>query len=248
MDAIDKLKQVFEILEEDKASTKEVAEALANILATISQLAKEQAQTARNLKGLIEDSEERASELSERNLRRIENLIEGVKKSNSKAQQALRTELLEEIGRVAEAIPSLPDLSPLERRLTGLEAKEMPKFPLDDIERRFKELPLGDLKGEIQRLEQKIDSKPVGRTGMRKVPMLRVIDLTADVNGSATTFRLPRDTVKVHMVWGAQFPQVFRPDVDFTLSGNTLTLVSAQVGVMQSGQTLTALIETLFYA
>ena len=86
------------------------------------------------------------------------------------------------------------------------------------------------------------------RMGMRKVPIVTSVDLTASVNGIATTFTLPQDTVKVLGVWSSQFPVTFRQDVDWTFAGRTLTLVQNQVGIPASGQTLWALIETLFYA
>ena len=83
--------------------------------------------------------------------------------------------------------------------------------------------------------------------GMRKVPIIRAIDLTSQIDGIVTTYNLPRDTVRVLFVWSTQFPIILQPTTDFSLNGNTLTLESP-VGVIQSGQTLTALVETLFYA
>lgn len=101
---------------------------------------------------------------------------------------------------------------------------------------------------EIEELKKKVSAIPRGRVGgTRKVQITRVEDLTSQVNGVVTTYSLPRDTVRVHMVWSTQFPQILRPTTDFTFAGQTLTLTS-QVGVIQSGQTLVAMIETLFYA
>ena len=57
---------------------------------------------------------------------------------------------------------------------------------------------------------------------------------------------MPPDTIDVLFVYSTQFPQILRPVIDFTLAGRTLTL-TAQVGVIQSGQTLTALCDVLFY-
>jgi hypothetical protein len=100
----------------------------------------------------------------------------------------------------------------------------------------------------IESLKKEIEAiKRIPRGGGRKVPMIRVVDLTSQVDGIVTTYTLPRDVVRVHQVWSTQFPNILRPITDFTLAGNTLTL-TAQVGVIQSGQTLTAMIETLFYA
>ena len=83
---------------------------------------------------------------------------------------------------------------------------------------------------------------------MRKIPVVQAVDLTSSVNGVATTFILPNDTVKVLGVWSTQFPVTFRKDVDWTFAGRTLTLVQNQVGIPAAGQTLWVLCETLFYA
>ena len=105
-----------------------------------------------------------------------------------------------------------------------------------------------DMMAEVKRIQNILENIPRGRGGSRgKVPMLSVIDLTTSFDGLATTATVPRDTVKVHMVWSTQFPQILRPDVDFTLRGQTLTLVTREVGTIESGQTVVALIETLFY-
>lgn len=103
------------------------------------------------------------------------------------------------------------------------------------------------LDDELEKLVGQIKSKKGGR-GMRKVPIVRTVDLTADVDGSTTEFTLPMDTVKVLGVWGTQFPVSFRENVDWKFSGRTLTLQTSEVDIPQSGQTLFALIETLFYA
>lgn len=106
-----------------------------------------------------------------------------------------------------------------------------------------------DMMAEMKKVQNILSNIPRGKAmGRAKVPTLQVIDLTTSFDGVATTATLPRDTVKVHMVWSTQFPQILRPNVDFTLSGNTLTLVTRQVGTVESGQTVVALIETLFYS
>ena len=105
-----------------------------------------------------------------------------------------------------------------------------------------------DMMAEMKRVKNVLENIPRGKgMGRAKVPMLSVIDLTTSFDGSATTAVVPRDTVKVHMVWSTAFPQILRPEVDFTLAGQTLTLVTRQVGTIESGQTVVALIETLFY-
>ena len=84
----------------------------------------------------------------------------------------------------------------------------------------------------------------IARGGGRKVPIVRRINLTSQVDGSTTTFTVPKDTVKVLGVWGTSFPITF-DEADFSLSGTTLTI---NTEAPASGQTLIALVETLFYA
>jgi len=107
---------------------------------------------------------------------------------------------------------------------------------------------LENLQNELKSLKEeteRIKNLPRGKFGMRKVQITKVEDLTSQVDGVATTFTLPRDTVRVHMVWSTQFPLIFSSS-DFSLSGNILSLGSG-VGTIQSGQTLMAMIEVLFY-
>ena len=103
-------------------------------------------------------------------------------------------------------------------------------------------------KSAIKGLEEELlkvrQSKIMGRA---KVPMIRAIDLTSQVDGSATTFTVDKDVTKVLGLFGSQFPVTFRATTDWTFAGRTISLVTSQVGTPQSGQTLWALCETLFY-
>lgn len=144
---------------------------------------------------------------------------------------------------VLNQIPPVKEETPIEikQKLETLKGSErLDKKAINGLEDEIKKL-----KAEIE-IVKKLPRGKLG--GMRKIPIVRAIDLSADVDGTVTTFNLPRDTVRVLGVWSTQFPITFRIDTDFTLSGNTLTLVQNQVGIIQSGQTLHCLIETLFYA
>src|SRR3990167_8519590 len=131
------------------------------------------------------------------------------------------------IEKVLERIPKPKDGEP---------GKDIDPLTIEELQNELK-----SLKEETERIK----NLPRGRMGMRKVPITKVEDLTSQVDGVATTFILPRDTVRVHMVWSTQFPLIFSSS-DFSLSGNTLSLGSG-VGTIQSGQTLMAMIEVLFY-
>src|SRR3990167_2861601 len=115
------------------------------------------------------------------------------------------------------------------------------KVEIDDKLSAFKE----DVKKDLRELKEMLTkvTETRSRTGGRKVPMTRFLDLSSDVNGSATTFNLPPDTVRVFGVWSTQFPGVFNT-TDWSRSGRVLTLNFT----LQSGQSLIVAVETLFYA
>lgn len=104
------------------------------------------------------------------------------------------------------------------------------------------------LEDEIKGIKESMAGIARGRNmGRAKIQTIRAVDLTSQVDGVVTEFTLPMDTVNVLGVWGTQFPVTFRQTTDWTFAGRTLTLVTAQVGTPQSGQTLWALCEVLFY-
>ena len=77
--------------------------------------------------------------------------------------------------------------------------------------------------------------RPVQRGGGGSTMVLD--DLSSQANGVLKTFTTTRKIGTAMLVASTQFPQVFRPVIDFTGSGTTLTL-TAEVGAPQSGQTL----------
>ena len=115
------------------------------------------------------------------------------------------------------------------------------KGEIDGMLSAFKE----DVKKDLRELKEMLGkvAETRSRGGGRKVPMTRFLDLSSDVSGSATTFNLPPDTVRVFGVWSTQFPGVFNT-TDWSRSGRVLTLNFT----LQSGQSLIVAVETLFYA
>lgn len=101
------------------------------------------------------------------------------------------------------------------------------------IDERFKKIP-----------------KQQQKMGMRKIQVVKRINLSDQLNGEQKEFVLPKDTVDIMGVWGTQFPINFNPTdgahADWTLVGNTLILTD-EVPAPESGQTLWALVEVLFY-
>jgi len=129
--------------------------------------------------------------------------------------------------------PLIP--SPLQGR-PGNDGKSISKQEMENIIKPYME--------DFDERFKKAATARAGRMGMRKVPIVRRINLTDQVDGATTTFTVPKDTVKVLGVWGTSFPITF-DEADFSLSGTTLTI---NTEAPPSGQTLVALCETLFYA
>ena len=100
----------------------------------------------------------------------------------------------------------------------------------------------------IDKLQEELDelkNRPTGGGGTRKVVYTKRINLSSQCNGTLKEFTMPKDCIDVLAVYGTQFPITF-DEADFTFEGRTLTLTS-EVGAPQTGQTLFALIQTLFY-
>lgn len=171
---------------------------------------------------------------------------------------SMHKSMKQSIENVKNLIPELPpqfDPTGILNSIRELEAK-IPQIPdeitgermIEKINRSEKKIDkerIDGLEDQIKRLEKMIADKPTGRMGMRKVPIIKRYSLTSQVDGNTRAFTLPRDTVDVLGLWGTQFPITFDP-ADWTFSGNTLTL-AAGITTPSSGQTLHAIIETLFY-
>lgn len=142
---------------------------------------------------------------------------------------------------VLEQIPIPKDGSP--------DTKEQVRDKLEELVdgEKLSIQAIQDLVELLEELRAEVKKASTRRLGMRKVPIVKAVDLTASVDGATTTFTLPNDTKRVLGVWSTQFPVTFRENVDWTFAGRTLTLVTSQIDTPQSGQTLWALVETLFY-
>ena len=137
--------------------------------------------------------------------------------------------------RALEAVkPLIPTIDTPEQIADKLEALK------DD--NRLKISAIDKLREELDELK----SRPIGgRGGARKVVYTKRINLSSQCNGTLKEFTMPKDCIDVLAVYGTQFPITF-DEADFTFEGQTLTLTS-EVGAPQTGQTLFALIQTLFY-
>lgn len=134
--------------------------------------------------------------------------------------------------------------------LVSLEANEI-RNKLETLqgENRLDVSAIKGIEEKLNELDAKITNVK-GMRGMRKIPIVKRYRLTDQCNGVLKAFTLPADTVDVLGVFGSQFPINYDPynssGGDWTFAGRTLTLGSG-VSAPETGQTLWALIETLFY-
>lgn len=260
-DKLSKLKEITDILNRDVPSTKEVAELLAQVIKVVMDAKNAlESQAERNKKDLsrlvdssYEDARKNLNNLAsalERTLsasleKSTRDAVKDIKDKTKLELDDLTLKIFQELTKVKNLIP---DLLPVYGKIDEV-AKKIPK--LDEVR-----VELGSLKEnkadkkEIEDVKKEIEAVkalPRGRIGMRKVPVIQSINLTSQLNGSLKAFSLPRDTVRVLGVFGTQFPINFNADTDWTFAGQTLTLAD-HIGAPESGQTLYALVETLFYA
>ena len=113
-------------------------------------------------------------------------------------------------------------------------------------ENRLDKSAIKGLQEEFAKLREAMMGIASSRLGMRKVPIVRRVRLTNQVDGQTRTFNLGgRDITAVYGIWGSQFPFT-GDDTDYTLSGIELTLGN-EMPTPERGQTLFALVEALFY-
>mgnify|MGYP004417314814 CR=1 FL=1 len=133
-----------------------------------------------------------------------------------------------------------PDTSEdIKTKLESLEGnKRLDKKAVKGLDESIEEV-----KEELRKTKDVLSNRGMG---MRKIPIIKRMNLTSLTDGSTRNFTLPRDTVDVVGVWGSDFPQNYNPLTDWTFAGNTLTL-SSGFEAPRTGTTLFAIIETLFY-
>lgn len=201
---------------------------------------------------LLKLSENRASKLEKNAMDHASKVTKLVREATEKAR-SLSTELQEvkssSNGKYNTLLSSLKSLQTVVNSIKVPEVTgEVVRDELESLkgDDRLDKSAIKGLQEELESFKKEAKRTPMrGMFGMRKVPIVKRINLTDQVDGVTKSFSLPRDTVEVLGVWGTQFPISF-DEADFSLVGNTLTLTS-QVSAPETGQTLFALVETLFY-
>ena len=117
--------------------------------------------------------------------------------------------------------------------------------PIGPMSKEHIEL-MKEMRDEMEKVKNILSNTPRGKSmGRAKVPIIRRVDLTSQINGTTRSFTLERDTVAILGIFGSQFPFTMSDD-DIIFRGNTLTL-GDQVATPAAGQTLFVLAEVLFY-
>lgn len=261
-----KLKKLLAIMDEDSLTRQEFSDAFQKVLELVVKVQKDQQEAIKRIEEtytLLTEQNRKKHEMSLSELKEKTNQLfvgerldsmSGEMKNNMTEMKRMMHEMIDrkmkEMDSHMSALSAkgeiskkeMKDMSLLSKAELEAKMKEMDNHKLLDIE------AIRDLKNEFEKVKKVLSDIPRGKAmGRVKVPIIRAIDLTASVDGSTTSFTLEPDVVRVLGVWGTQFPITFRQNVDWTFSGRTLSLVAAQVGTPQSGQTLWCLAETLFY-
>lgn len=266
---IKQLEDLMKLVNQDHFSYKEGArlfEALIKSMReTREELKSELLKDKKEVKNQISDLLKTFQIKDEKTLADFNKAVDKRFKDLEKGTAARLNKLVMELEAVSDSIPEQADLGevwaainskviPTLEEITSEVEKKLPQYGkafrdglelLQDDERLDKSAIRG-LDEEIERLEGKINTQATSKPmGMKKVPIIKRHRLTDQVDGLTRSFKLPKDTVSVLGLWGTQFPVTF-DDNDWTVAGNVLTLTD-EVGIPESGQTLIALVETLFY-
>lgn len=182
---------------------------------------------------------DRLDEIENKTKSSFDKLTEFVNKTLIEKSQEINRRISKLNESEKSAIKNIEDFIKKTNLLLENKIKEMESHKL------MKEELVKELHNEVRAIKDRLSNIPRGRNmGRVKVPIVRAVNLTSQVDGATTSFNLPPDTVRVLGVWSTQFPITFDADNDFSFDGKKLTI---KTGTIQSGQTLWALCEVLFY-
>lgn len=248
----DKLKKLLEALESDTPSREEIAQIfntlIKNFKETVRAMEQRISTGEKDLLGKKEEVLARGKEIMEKwqYLSDFENKSKNVELSFSKMSKKME-EKMSKIQTLSNTLKSI-NASDLSFEAANLTEKRIRPFiqRVWDIEVNVKnnilkreedELFIKKLEKEVKQLKKEISAKSSG--GVRRVFQPYRDNFTSQTNGTTKTFYLSREPLKTAtiMVFGTDFPIILDPDVDFTVSGKTLTLTDA-VPAPSSGSSL----------
>jgi hypothetical protein len=214
-----------------------------------SEMTKGDSQTMKMCESMMSDMKDMESKMSE---------MMKSKMSMTDMNKALQG-VLSEVSSIKANMPTMPDLSVLEARIDEIKAS----IPV--IKEQMKETPeeTRDLLESIKVESEKLNIDAIGylREELDKLKKIRstgksyalfggggssgggrtvqVYDLSDQLNGVLTSFNLPAFW-KIIQVTSSSFPFVFRPTVDFTVSGTIISFTSEVVAstMLNTGQSI----------
>lgn len=253
-----KIEAMLKALEGFVASPEEVAETV-----------KLNIELLKELRIYLEDK--LASEHSEFKKEVLRLLIEKVSFETEKAINPLKNKLarLEEKPDLALVERKIKDLESTFNKILSAEIKSVKKEIPEQIietpetvreklealqgEKRLDKKAIKGLQEELETLKKEVKeaSKTVNITGSvgggTRAASVQFHDLSSQLDGVTKTFTLPKFK-KIIGVWASSAPWVFRPTVDYTLSGNAITFTSEieAASILATGQSVIVLYGQLF--
>lgn len=172
-----------------------------------------------------------------------------------------------EVYAIEQLIKNIPqyDSTQLENKFSAvifdIESKlnsiEIPELSGESIVDKINSLPTEEdkqinkehikgLEDWLKKIEERFSNIPRGGRGGTG-NSVQYHDISSELNGSTKAFTIPKHR-RVLLVSGTSSPTVFRPTVDYTVAGKTLTFTDAidAPTTLSSGQTITVLYVGLF--
>lgn len=227
---IERLNTILQLIDDDKAKSDDVVQAIEAVLGIVVQIKTELEQKLAQNKEISESKyKSLLANLNEFNDKFVTLLNKFDIKTSSKIENT-REQLLSKVNEVINMIPVVPSFEPLERQIAEVESK-IPKMPdIPNIQPLYDEIE--KLRNEIEEAKKMANKRPIfGGGGFSKIAMdshfLDPYTPTGTVNGVNTDFTLshtasPTTSLKVWLNGQKQ-----KLTTDYTLTGNTITFLSA---------------------
>ncbi len=157
-----------------------------------------------------------------------------------------RTEVIKEQPIVTNEIKEIiKEVTPID---TGEQIVDKINVLPIDPESQIEKEHIKGLEDWMKLMEERISNIPRGRGGGgRSGNSVQYYDISSELNGSTKVFTIPSNR-RVLLITGTSLPTTFRPLIDYTVDGRTLTFTSQidEATTLASGQTITVLYVGMF--